>query len=57
MDLADRLALHRGRREDLAAIAGLLAFLALILAVVVLPGFLVQDASTIRVPARQEARS
>ncbi|GAV36963.1 hypothetical protein ROTAS13_04653 [Roseomonas sp. TAS13] len=38
MDLADRLARRKGRREDLAAIAGLLAFLAAILAIVILPG-------------------
>jgi hypothetical protein len=56
MDLHERLARRQGRHDDLKAIAGLLAFLALILAVVVLPGFLVQDASTIRVPAQQEAR-
>ena len=56
MDLADRLARRKGRREDLAAAAGLLAFLAAILAIVILPGFLVQSASTSRVPAQQEAR-
>ena len=56
MDLADRLARRKGRREDLAAIAGLLAFLAAILAIVILPGFLVQSAPTSRVPAQQEAR-
>ncbi|MHB0667104.1 hypothetical protein [Roseomonas mucosa] len=56
MDLRERLARRQGRREDLKAIAGLLTFLALILTVVVLPGFVAQDASTIRVPTRQGAR-
>lgn len=55
MDLADRLARRQGRREDLAAVAGLLVFVLALLAIVVLPGFLAQDASTIRVPARQDA--
>lgn len=56
MDLADRLARRKGRREDLAAIASLLAFVAAILTIVILPGFLVQSASTSRVPAQQETR-
>ena len=56
MDLHERLARRQGRHDDLKAIAGLLAFLAAILAIVILPGFLVQSASTSRVPAQQEAR-
>jgi len=56
MSRADRLAKRQGRREDLGALAGLILFVVLILSIVVLPGFLVEDASSVRVPAQHEAR-
>ncbi|MCR0984053.1 hypothetical protein [Roseomonas populi] len=56
MDLAKRIAKRQGRREDLGAVVGLIFIVAILLGGAVLPGFLTQHASTVRVPAHQEAR-
>ena len=46
----------RNLKEDLSAVVGLLVFLAAILAGVMLPGFLVESASTVSSHPAQEAR-
>ena len=56
MDLAKHVAKRQGRREDLEAVIGLIFIVAILLGGAVLPGFLAQHASTVRVPAHQEAR-
>ena len=56
MDLAERVARRRGRRQDIEAAVGLIFIVAILLGGAVLPGFLAQHASTVRVPAQQEAR-
>ena len=56
MDLAKRIAKRQGRREDLGAVVGLIFIVAILLGGAVLPGFLAQHASTVRVPVHQEAR-
>ncbi|MHB0668452.1 putative cytosolic protein (plasmid) [Roseomonas mucosa] len=55
MDLAERVARRKGRRQDIEAAVGLIFIVAVLLGGAVLPGFLVQHASTVRVPAQQEA--
>ena len=56
MDLAERVAKRKGRRQDIEAIVGLILIVAILLGGAVLPGFLAQHASTVRVPAHLEAR-
>ena len=56
MDLAERVARRKGRRQDIEAIVGLILIVAILLGGAVLPGFLAQHASTVRVPAHLEAR-
>ncbi|MDU7519854.1 MAG: hypothetical protein E7K72_00435 [Roseomonas mucosa] len=56
MDLAERVARSKGRRQDVEAVVGLIFIVAVLLGGAVLPGFLAQHASTVRVPAHQEAR-
>ncbi|WP_186374316.1 hypothetical protein [Roseomonas gilardii] len=56
MDLAKRLAQRQGRREDIGALVSLILFVLILLGGAMLPGFLAQHASTVRVPAHQEAR-
>ncbi|WP_161993573.1 hypothetical protein [Muricoccus nepalensis] len=56
MDLAERIARRKGRRQDIEAAVGLILIVAILLGGAVLPGFLAQHASTVRVPALQEAR-
>ncbi len=55
MDLAQRVARRQGRRQDLGAVIGLILFILVLFGAAALPGFLVQSASTVRVPAQQEA--
>jgi hypothetical protein len=45
----------RDLKDDLGALAGLLAFLAVILGIVVLPGFMSESASTLGHTMAQEA--
>ena len=56
MDLAKRLAQRQGRREDIGALVSLILFVLILLGGAMLPGFLAQHASTVRVPVHQEAR-
>lgn len=56
MDLAKRLSKRQGRRQDIEAAVGLIVIVVVLLGGAVLPGFLAQHASTVRVPAQQEAR-
>ena len=56
MDLAERVARRKGRRQDIEAAVGLILIVVVLLGGAVLPGFLAQHASTVRVPAHQEAR-
>ncbi|WP_198382169.1 hypothetical protein [Roseomonas sp. KE2513] len=56
MDLAERVARRRGRRQDIEAAVGLIFIVAILLGGAVLPGFLAQHASTVTVPAHREAR-
>lgn len=56
MDLAKRLAQRQGRREDIGALVSLILFVLILLGGAMLPGFLAQHASTVRVPAQNEAR-
>ena len=56
MDLHERLARRQGRHEDMKAIAGLALIVCILLAGAMLPGFLADHASTVHVPAQQEAR-
>ena len=56
MDLAERVARRKGRRQDIEAAIGLIFIVVILLGGAVLPGFLAQHASTVRVPAHQEAR-
>lgn len=56
MDLEQRLAKRQARREDLGALVTLILFVGVLLGAAVLPGFLSQHASTIAVPAQQQAR-
>ncbi len=56
MDLAERIAKRKGRRQDIEAAVGLILIIMILLGGAVLPGFLAQHASTVPVPAQQEAR-
>ena len=56
MDLAERVARRQARRETIEAVIGLIFIVTILLGGAVLPGFLAQHASTVRVPAHQEAR-
>ena len=56
MDLAKHVVKRQGHREDLKAVIGLIFIVAILLGGAVLPGFLAQHASSVRVPAHQEAR-
>ena len=56
MDLAERVARRKGRRQDIEAVVGLIFIVAILLGGAVLPGFLAQHSSTVTVPAHREAR-
>lgn len=54
MNFADRVARRQRIREDLGALASVALFVLLLLTMIVLPGILTDDASTVAI--RREAR-
>lgn len=54
MNFADRLARRQRIRDDLGALAGIALFVLLMLTIIVLPGILTEDATS--VATRRDAR-